>query len=383
MKFKSLLWVMLAGALLLAGFWYGYDIWRAQPLPPLRHPALAVRPAAPKSPAPAPTKIPAQARAPGFHVANWNVENLFDTVDDPRNRGDNEFLPDNPEMRWTKERFETKLENLAQVIAGMNDGEGPDILGLEEVENEEVIGRLIRKIEGKDYHIVHVSSPDPRGIDTALIFNSALFSLEEFNTYEVALKWRTTRDILHGVFKDAWGKRLHVLVNHWPSRGLGVAETDLDRYAAAKVLSRAIKGIFQEEPGALVIALGDFNDEPSSRSIRVVLDVAPYPSSEGYTPSRLYNLTSQKAAQGQGTFFHSYGGKQAWRMYDQIIVSGSVLESTHIEYDADSLWIIQPDYMLREGGRSKGSPIPTYEGRDHYRGGYSDHLPIGVRLTYR
>ena len=151
-----------------------------------------------------------------FFVANWNVENLYDAVDDPDNDGDDEFLPNNVTTRWTQVRYETKLDNLAQVISGMNDGAGPDVLGLEEVENEDVVRDLVERLPGKRYGVVHVDSPDPRGIDTAMLFNRTRFSLLESHAYKIPLKWGETRDILHAVLEDRDGEKLHVLINHWP-----------------------------------------------------------------------------------------------------------------------------------------------------------------------
>lgn len=320
---------------------------------------------------------------PAFYVANWNVENLFDTIDDPRNRFDNEFLPNNPTTHWTRARFDTKLDNLAQVITGMNRNQGPDILGLEEVENALVLQSLVDKMPGKSFGIVHVDSPDPRGIDTALLFNRDRFSLVATRTYAIALQGgHTTRDILHAVLADRAGQQLHVLVNHWPSRGGGAEESEGNRFAAARTLSKAIGKIFQQDPAAHVIALGDFNDEPSSQSIRVVLDVAPYPSLTGYAANKLYNLATRQSAKGWGSFFHSFRGDGQWRMYDQIMASGTLLQKARIEKDEVPFWIDKPEYMSKAIGRDQGSPVPTYENQDYYLGGYSDHFPVGARFVY-
>lgn len=319
----------------------------------------------------------------GFYVANWNVENLYDTVDDPDNDGDDEFLPNNPTTRWTQVRYETKLDNLAQVINGMNKGNGPDVLGVEEVENEEVILDLVDRLEGKTYGIVHVDSPDPRGIDTAMLFNRKLFTLLESHAYKVSLKWdRTTRDILHSVLEDRDGNRLHVLVNHWPSRGGGIELSEPNRIAAATTLSKAVDRIFLRDPAARIVMLGDFNDEPSNRSVRDVLDAEPYPSRSAVVATNLYNLSSAKSAKGFGSFPHSFDGETEWRMYDQIMVSGALLQSARIEEDKDSFWIDRPTYMVEESGRDKGSPVPTFEGQEFYQGGYSDHFPVGAWFIF-
>ncbi len=318
---------------------------------------------------------------PGFYVANWNVENLFDTLDDPDNPYDDEFLPNNPTTRWTRVRYETKLNNLAQVIRGMNNTSGPDLLGLQEVENDDVVRDLVEKLKPTPYGIVHVDSPDPRGIDTALLFNRHRFSLLEFHANKVSLQEsRTTRDILHAVFEDRDGKKIHAFVNHWPSRGGGIEISEPNRFAAARTLSKAIARVFQREPQAHIVVLGDFNDEPTSQSIRVVLNVAPYPSRTGYIPTRLYNLSSPTSAKGWGSFFHAFGGNIEWRMYDQIIVSGALLQNARMEQDL--FWVTKPDYMLKEKGREKGSPVPTFENQEYYLGGYSDHFPVGARFIY-
>lgn len=318
-----------------------------------------------------------------FHVANWNVENLYDTVDDPDNRYDDEFLPNNVTTRWTRARFETKLDNLARVISGMNHGKGPDLLGLQEIENLDVLEELIKRLPAKPYGIVHYDSPDPRGIDTALLFNRNLFTLRNSISHTVRLKWRReTRDILQADFRGPGGRELHVFVNHWPSRGAGVEESDPDRFAAARTLQRAIDHLLDRDSAAHILILGDFNDEPSSRSIRTVLDVKPYPSRSGYRADTLYNLTAAKSDQGWGTFFHSFRGRTDWRMYDQIIASGALLDSARIEYDDDSLLILQPDFMTESRGRRKGAPVPSFVGQEYYRGGYSDHFPIGARFDF-
>lgn len=324
----------------------------------------------------------APAPAP-FFVANWNVENLYDAVDDPDNDGDDEFLPNNVTTRWTQVRYETKLDNLAQVIAAMNGGEGPDVLGLQEVENEDVVRDLIDRLTNKRYGIVHSDSPDFRGIDTAMIFNRGRFSLLESHAYKIPLKWGDTRDILHAVLEDRDGEKLHVLVNHWPSRGGGVKESEMKRVVAARTLAKAIERIYRREPAPRIVVLGDFNDTPSDRSIREVLDVEFYPAPSGeYDAAKIYNLASGKAKEGQGSFFHAYAGNVEWRMYDQIMASGSLLQNAGGRRSEISLWVDKPPFMVEEHGWDKGSPMPTFQGQEDYEGGYSDHFPVGVRFAY-
>jgi len=322
------------------------------------------------------------AASAALFVANWNVENLYDCEDDPDNDGDDEFLPNNPTTRWTQVRYETKLDNLAQVISGMNGGRGPDVLGIEEVENEDVVRDLVDRLAIKSYGVVHVDSPDPRGIDTAMLFNRARFSLLESHAYKIPLKWGETRDVLHSVLEDRDGEKLHVLVNHWPSRGGGIEASEPKRVVAARTLAKAIERIYRRAPAARIVVLGDFNDEPSDRSIRDVLDVEFYPADSGqYDPAKIYNLASGKAQQGWGSFYHAYDGNVEWRMYDQIMVSGALLQNAGSGHSEVSLWVDKPAFMVEEHGRDKGAPVPTFENQEDYEGGYSDHFPVGVRFA--
>jgi len=328
-------------------------------------------------------KKPASRTLGDFYVANWNVENLFDTKDDPKNKYDNEFLPNNITTRWTRVRLDTKLNNLSRVIRSMNHGKGPDILGLEEVEHEHLVKKLTDKLGKKPYGIAYRESRDRRGIDAALIYNRKLFTLIQTDSYKVPLRYGSkTRDILHAELKDRNGETLHVFVNHWPSRGGGIELSDPKRFSAARTLSKAISSIFKGEKKAHVIVLGDFNDEPSSKSVSGILKVNPYPSKTGYQPKKLYNLMSKKSAKGQGTYFHSFRGNIQWRMYDQIIVSGTLLNNATIDYDKGSMEIAGPSFMLSSKGKSKGAPYSTFGRGERYLGGYSDHMPVGARFTY-
>lgn len=350
------------------------------PVSPLLAGLLLALGFAPAQPAAADAAAPSPAP---FFVANWNVENLYDTFDDPDNDGDDEFLPNNVTTRWTQVRYETKLDNLAQVISGMNDGAGPDVLGLEEVENEDVLRDLVERLPTKRYGIVHVDSPDPRGIDTAMLFNRDRFSLLESHAYKVPLKWGETRDILHAVLEDQDGEELHVLVNHWPSRGGGIEESEMKRVVAARTLAKSIARIYRREPAGRIVVLGDFNDTPSDRSIREVLDAEFYPAPSGeYDATKIYNLASGKAKAGQGSFYHAFDGKVEWRMYDQIMASGALLQNAGGRRSEISLWVNKPAFMVEEHGWDKGSPVPTFENQEDYEGGYSDHFPVGVRFAY-
>ena len=112
-----------------------------------------------------------------YFVAWWNVENLFS----PENySGRHEWLEKylGKELRgWSKSVLATKISQLSSVIMRMNDNEGPDLLGVCEVENEDVLQQLVEAIDlpGRKYRVVHHNSDDKRGIDVAFIYDSKRF----------------------------------------------------------------------------------------------------------------------------------------------------------------------------------------------------------------
>ena len=151
-----------------------------------------------------------------FFIAHWNVENLFDTVDDPNVKGDEEFTPDGPK-HWTDQHLDDKLSNLGKIICKMNDNRGPDVLGLCEVENRKVVEMLVAKLRslGRDYQIVHKDSPSERGIDCALVYDAKVFKLTDSKFHHVDAG--NTRDILEAKLENG-GKPLYVFVDHWPAQ---------------------------------------------------------------------------------------------------------------------------------------------------------------------
>jgi len=326
----------------------------------------------------------AEARLPSsFYVANWNLENLFDTDDDPDNPFDNEFLPHSNKTKWNNEKLAKKLSNQARVIQDMNNGNGPDIMGFEEVEHEALIKSLLMNLNGHSYGIAYAESSDRRGIDTGLIYNRDMFSIVDVQKHTVDLgEIPPTRDILQVLLQGTRGETFHIFVNHWPSRSGGVLKSSPRRYKAAEVLAQAIDEILKKGSNTHIIVLGDFNDTPSDRSLREVLQAQPYPSGSHCEMTTLYNISAGTSGNPDGTFLHNWNGNREWRHYDQIIASGSLVDGEIIECDGP-LDIIAPEYMRYPNGSSKGAPFPTYGKRSRYLGGYSDHFPVGVTFNYK
>jgi predicted extracellular nuclease len=314
--------------------------------------------------------VSAQSGGKTFFVASYNVENLFDTIDDPTT-DDAQFLPSD-DSKWDSEKYTTKLNNLAQVIDSMNGGVGPDVLGLVEVENRGVIEELLKKLyKGKNYEIVHFESPDMRGIDCALIFNKGVFSLQKADTAVVTLadNWKT-RSILHATLSSKTGVSYHFFVNHWPSRRGGSDKSEISRIAAANRLRNEVDKLYAKDPLSKIIIMGDFNDEPTDISITEYLRATTMvcPVTQALPNDQLYNLAAVKKSQGEG----SYKFQGNWSMIDQMIVSGGLANNGYL---CETFGIFNPKFIQQKGGKYEGASLPTFGGKKYF-GGYSDHFAI-------
>lgn len=305
-------------------------------------------------------------------IGFYNVENLFDTIDDPIKK-DEEYTPGS-EKNWNSERYRTKLNRLAEVIDGMGGEEYPAILGVCEVENLGALTDLaeVEALRKAKYRPVLIEGPDQRGIDVGMLYSKKKFKPLDQLSYSVDLgeENRPTRDILHVKGKIKRGPIIHVLVNHWPSRYGGAEESEHKRVAAALVLANVVDSINKASPEEPIICMGDFNDYPENRSLDEVL-----PTDAG---ELLVNLMEGLAETKRG----SYNYRGDWGFLDQILVSNHltneelpyVLRDQTQPFFTDSMLYVHPKY-----GDTK--PSRTYGG-DNYYGGYSDHLPVYTVLAY-
>lgn len=309
-------------------------------------------------------------------VAFYNQENLFNTVDDPEN-DDAEFLP-SAKKEWTEERLEKKMFNLARVIRSMNNNNGPDIIGLCEVENQSVLEMMVTKhLSDLKYQIVYEESPDKRGIDVGLLFKKDKFTFLSKNADTVDLSDHyPTRLILNANIVSKSKDTLHLFVNHWPSRRGGAEASEKNRVAAAQTLKDHVDKFFSTSNRANIIAIGDFNDEPTNNSIKETLNAQPFscPDVEKHSKDfqkKLFNLAYSKKMNGEG----SYKYQAEWDMIDQIIISGNLLTNKSLHLICDSFEIYKPSFIVTHSGKYEGAPFPTYGGI-RYLGGYSDHFPV-------
>ena len=311
-----------------------------------------------------------------FTAANWNLENLFDTTDDP-NKNDVEFTPES-KKEWTQERLNEKLSNLSKVISSMNNGKGPDLLGVEEVEHEALLDSLIKKyIHQKNYKVAYDESPDERGIDVGLIYNADIFKLLSLKADTVKLPDKyPTRLILNVKLVTKNKDTIYVFVNHWPSRIGGEEKSEIKRVTAAMILRTEVNKILLKNPNSNIIIVGDFNDEPKNKSIAEILNAKDFNcrNNPDINSKDLFNLAYKESEAGEGSYMY----RSQWNMLDQIIVSGNLL---HKNYECGSFEIYKPEFMVTRSGRFKGAAFPTYGGGNRYLGGYSDHFPVIAKFS--
>ena len=300
-------------------------------------------------------------------IGFYNVENLFDTVDDPKTF-DDDFTSEG-KLKWSYKRYKIKIKKLGSVISqlGMNRSKfTPAIVGLVEVENAKVVRDLINSsnLRKQHYGFAHYDSPDERGIDVALLYNKRVFELLTSETFPVFLKDDEgnrdyTRDILK-VSGNLHGELVHILVNHWSSRREGAAETEHKRVAAAETARTIITEIKDTHFDAKIIVMGDFNDDPTSKSVKtLVSDDFINPMESILKPEKTGSLT--------------YNEK--WNLFDQILLSKNFTEKKAGKLYFKHAEVFNKEWLKINRGKLKGSPFRTYIG-PWYQGGFSDHFPV-------
>lgn len=321
-----------------------------------------------------------------YTVAFYNIENLFDTEDDPET-DDSEFLP-TATNQWDEAKYQKKLQNMAKAINSISNTNSPDVLGLCEVENRRVLEDLIKQndLKDKDYGIIHYDSPDERGIDVAMLYKKNRFRPFKENSIRINFtdSKDKTRDVL--LVSGIIGKKdtLHVFVAHFPSRRGGQRESEPKRIFVASKIREKIDSIQKISSKANIIVMGDLNDEPTNISILETLNAKSSP--DNLKPNELFNAMGIMKAEDKGThaYYNSKEKRTEWSLLDQIILSPALLhKKNNLKYVTGSATIHKPDFLLQtEPEQYKGQPLRTFAGK-RYLAGYSDHLPVYVRLVLR
>ncbi|MDR0961184.1 MAG: endonuclease/exonuclease/phosphatase family protein [Mediterranea sp.] len=310
-----------------------------------------------------------------YSIAFYNLENLFDTIHDS-GKNDAEFLPDGS-YRWTTERYECKLKNMAKVLGELSRDrvpQGPALIGVAEVENSRVLTDLVAQPPISNYKFIHYEGPDKRGIDCALLYDPQQFSITASKLVLSTPFQGDTTHLTRGfliVDGRMAGERVCVIVNHWPSRG---GESPVRVHAALQV--KALKdSLLTQDKHLKLIIMGDLNDDPMDESLQA-LGARKYAKKVG---KREFYNPWWETLQDKGVGTLLYRGK--WNLFDQILISRPLLKAKKgLCYDHNEVFM--RDYLIQQDGRYKGSPLRTFGGRE-WLNGYSDHLPTIIYLRER
>ena len=343
----------------------------------------------------------AQAKKFAVHtVAFYNFENLFDTINNPNN--DEEWLPSGAQ-NWTSTKYKQKLHNLGRVLSeigtGDNNKRSPVFIGGSEIENRNVLEDLVKdpQLINSDYGIVHFDSPDKRGIDVALLYQKKHFQPTSYvniplliykkdtNTkveketeedkadkdkIEISKDNRVyTRDILlvTGLLD---GEEINVLVNHWPSRSGGEKKSSPFREAAGRMNRKIMDSIYKINPNAKIISMGDLNDGTYNKSVKE--GIGAKLKKEEVERFGVYNPFEEMAKKGNASLFY----RDAGDIFDQIMVSETLIEKDYSSFRYWKAGIYNKPYMITKIGQYKGYPLR--HGNNEI--GFSDHFPVYIYL---
>ncbi len=313
-------------------------------------------------------------------IAFYNVENLFDTINDPKT-WDDDRTPKGRD-RWTSVIYKKKLKNIAKVIAEIGfdlTNQAPSVIGLCEIENRGVLEDLIKteSLIKENYQIIHYDSPDERGIDVAMLFKQNRFIVSSSKTYPLYLKRKDgsrdyTRDhLLVSGFLDK--DPIHFIINHWPSRSGGQMRSEPSRILAGKLNKKIIDSILQSSPKANIISMGDFNDNPGDKSIKPILNTIF--KKNKIKEGQLFNPMEELYRKGYGSY--KYRGK--WDMIDQFLLSKNLVDNNNGLFFLKAS-VFNKKYLINPSGKYEGYPFKSFAG-GKFLNGYSDHFPIYLYLA--
>ena len=293
--------------------------------------------------------LPILAEKSSLRIVSYNVENLFDTKHDTL-KNDSSFLPEGMH-HWTYRRYQTKIDRIAQVLVNIGGWESVPLVGLCEVENARCLRNLCYKLRRFHYKYVHYDSPDERGVDVALLYDSTRVSILHSRALSLSLEGDYTRDILYVSALYEQRDTVHVMMCHLPSQLGGAANTDWKRQRVKSLIQSQIDSIFLFQPSANIVVMGDMNTSVQDDLRGMV------------------NLMIPIQKMGQGT--HKYQG--IWTCLDQFYVSQSIATKA-------TATIFSPRWLLEEDAKYLDyKPHRTYIGF-RYNDGYSDHLPIVLHI---
>ncbi len=318
-------------------------------------------------------------------IGFYNLENLFDTINDP-NKNDEEYLPDGG-MHWSPLKYKHKLHNMSYALSLLGTDVTPRgcaVIGVAEVENIGCLEDLCREPEmaERNYKPILLEGPDRRGVDVGLLYNPDYFTPTRTQGYMLRMKdgvYDAQGDTVHTRFEllvsgYLQGEKVHIIVNHWPSRWGGEEYSRPRRVAAATLLMTITDSLYQHDPKAKIIIMGDMNDDPDNVSCAEVINAKLKATTVG--AKGFYNTMWPIFKKGIGTLM--YQGN--WNLFDQIIISEPLLNAPRSEWSYWKAQVFNKDFLVQKEGIGKGGPLRTHGNGGVWLNGYADHFPTLIYL---
>ena len=333
-------------------------------------------------------------------IAFYNLENLFDTINDP-NINDEEYLP---AKGWTYKNYKKKLDNLSRVIVEIGSNEqqksSPTIIGVCEIENRRVLEDLVKhpKLASRGYNIIHFDSPDKRGIDVGLLYQGKYFTPTSYTNVPLYIyednskngkkikeeseetddkgsvdsktKRIYTRDqlLVTGILD---GEEISFIVNHWPSRSGGEKKSSPNREAAGRLNRTIIDSLYKINPNAKIITMGDLNDGPYNKSVKRELGAKA--SKDEVKQFGIYNPMEKMSQDGIGTLAY----RDSWDLFDQMMLSEPFVRKDFSTWTFWKAGVYNKPFLIQKEGPWKGYPLRNSNGVP----GFSDHFPVYLYIA--
>ncbi|TVR66234.1 MAG: hypothetical protein EA427_16415 [Spirochaetaceae bacterium] len=191
--------------------------------------------------------------SPGVTVLSWNIENLFDAIDQGT-----EYPEFTSGGGWTERDYQRRKQRIAEAVHALRPR--PDILVFIEIENEEVLDALM------DRYIVDINAPYrafTKGPGAAIgIGIASRYPLVDVRTHLARSgEFPPLRPVLEAHL-DVAGERLAIFANHWKSKRGGAPATEPLRRASARLLAARLEELRRSDPDLNLLVVGDFNERP-------------------------------------------------------------------------------------------------------------------------
>jgi endonuclease/exonuclease/phosphatase family metal-dependent hydrolase len=319
-------------------------------------------------------------------VMTFNVQNLFDNVDDP-GKDDKAYLPLSAKrgdlhraackaieveswrdeclhLDWSDSTIDRKLHVLAQTIRQVNDGAGADIITLQEVENASILNRLREEyLADLGYQpAILIEGNDARGIDVAILSKLPVAGTPELHPLRLKAfpgRERDTRGVLQATFELEDGSLLSAFSVHFPAP---FHPTEM-RIAAYQHLNGLLAALPNDQHA---FAAGDFNTTSSEDSREHLLD--------NYARGHWTLAHDVGCKTCRGTYY--YHRDDDWSFLDMILFAPARGGKTTARIRGDSVRIA--NRYLRQSNESN----QPQRFRAEKGSGVSDHWPMVATIEF-